>query len=82
MFKAIGQFFNALFTMFSALDKGAASLDHLAGIAEAEADGLANVMAIEREEKITRLRKQLAITIFENPTSSDEDRVQNVAAIT
>ena len=35
MFKAIGQFFTALFTMFSALEKGAASLNHIAGIAEA-----------------------------------------------
>ena len=35
MFKAIGQFFTALFTMFSALEKGASSLNHIAGIAEA-----------------------------------------------
>lgn len=81
MFKAIGQFFNALFTMFSALDKGAASLDHLAGIAEAEADGLANIMAIEREEKLIRMRHQLAVTTSAGPASFDEGRVPNVAAI-
>jgi hypothetical protein len=66
MFKAIGRFFTALFTMFSALEKGAASLNHIAGIAEAEAEGLADVMAIEREEKIITIRKQPAVTISED----------------
>jgi hypothetical protein len=59
MFKAIGQFFNALFTLFSAVDKGAASLDALAGIAEAEAVGLADQMTVEREARLTALVKQL-----------------------
>ena len=59
MFKAIGQFFASLFTLFSALDKGAKSLDHLAGIAEAEAVGLANQMTAEREARLTALVKQL-----------------------
>jgi hypothetical protein len=66
MFKAIGQFFTALFTMFSALEKGAASLNHIAGIAEAEAEGLAGIMAVEREEKIITIRKQPAVTISED----------------
>jgi hypothetical protein len=64
MFKAIGLFFTALFTMFSALEKGAASLNHIAGIAEAE--GLADVMTIEREKKIIMIRKQLAVTVSED----------------
>ena len=68
MFKAIGQFFSALFTMFSALEKGAASLNHIAGIAEAE--GLADVMAIEREEKIVMIRKQIAVTVSKDQKSS------------
>ena len=72
MFKAIGQFFTALFTAFSALEKGAASLDHIAGIAEAEAEGMADIMAIEREERIIRMRKQLTATSSEDPTLSIE----------
>ena len=52
--------------MFSALEKGAASLNHIAGIAEAEAEGLADIMAIEREEKIITIRMQLAVTISED----------------
>ena len=59
MFKAIGQFFASMFTLFSALDKGAKSIDHLAGIAEAESAGLANQMTVEREARLTALVKQL-----------------------
>ena len=59
MFKAIGQFFTAMFTIFSAIDKGAKSLDHLAGIAEAEASGLAEVMNVERAARLKALTKQL-----------------------
>jgi hypothetical protein len=50
--------------MFSALEKGAASLNHIADIAEAE--GLADIVAIEREEKIITIRMQLAVTISED----------------
>ena len=80
MFKAIGQFFTTLFTMFSALEKGAASLNHIAGIAEAEAEGLADVMAIEREEKIITIRKQLAVTSSQDPKLSVESPAQSVIA--
>ena len=80
MFKAIGQFFTALFTMFSALEKGAASLNHIAGIAEAEAEGLADIMAIEREEKIITIRKQLAVTSSQDPKLSVESPAQSVIA--
>jgi hypothetical protein len=59
MFKAIGQFFTTVLTVFSAIDKGAKSLDHLAGIAEAEAEGLAEQMTVEREARLTVLTKQL-----------------------
>ena len=80
MCKAIGQFFTALFTSFSALEKGAASLDHIAGIAEAEAKGLADVMAIEREEKIITIRKQPAVTISQDPKLSIEGPAAPVIA--
>ena len=70
MFKAIGQLFTPLFTLFSAQEKGAASLNHIARIAEAE--GLADIMAIEREEKIIMIRNQLAVTISEDPKLSIE----------
>ena len=59
MFKAIGQLFASLFTIFSALEKGASSIDHLAGIAEAESAGLANQMTIEQEARHASLVKQL-----------------------
>ena len=59
MFKAIGQFFASMFTLFAALDKGAKSIDHLAGIAEAEAAGLADQMTAERDARLSTLVKQL-----------------------
>ncbi len=59
MFKAMGQFFNVMFTLLSAADKGAASIDAIAGIAESESVGLANQMTVEREARLTALTKQL-----------------------
>ena len=59
MFKAIGQFFTAMFTVFSAIDRGARSLDHLASIAEAESEDLAQRMEIERKARINELTQQL-----------------------
>jgi hypothetical protein len=59
MFKAIGQFFNVMFTLLSAADKGAASIDAIAGNAEAESVGMANQMTIEREARLNALVKQL-----------------------
>ncbi|MCP5128547.1 MAG: hypothetical protein H6985_03080 [Pseudomonadales bacterium] len=61
MFKAIGQFFTTLFTLFSALDKGAKSLDHLASIAEAESEGLAEQMSIERKARLSELNQRLKV---------------------
>lgn len=61
MFKATAQFFNTLFTLFSAVDKGAKSLEHLASIAEAESEGLAQQLTIEREARIRELTQQLKI---------------------
>jgi hypothetical protein len=66
--------------MFSALEKGAASLNHIAGIAEAEAEGLADIMAIEREEKIIMIRNQLAVTISEDPTLETKGLIAPVIA--
>lgn len=59
MFKAIGQLFAAAFTLLSAVEKGASSLEHLAAIAEAESEGLANQMKVEREARLRDLNKQL-----------------------
>ena len=59
MFKAIGQFFTAMLTVFSALDRGARSLDHLASIAEAESEDLAQRMEIERKARLNELTQQL-----------------------
>ena len=59
MLKAIGQLFTTLFTFFSALDKGAKSLDHLASIAEAESEGLSQQMAIERTARLSELNQRL-----------------------
>lgn len=61
MFKAIGKFFTAMFTLFSALEKGASSLDHLASIAEAESEGLAQQMSIERKARLTELNRKLKV---------------------
>jgi hypothetical protein len=59
MFRAIGQFFTAMFTVFSALEKGASSLDHLASIAEAESEGLAQQMSLERKARLSELTQKL-----------------------
>lgn len=59
MFKAIGQLFSTLFTLFAAFDKGAKSLDHLASIAEAESEGLAEQMTIERTARISEVNQRL-----------------------
>ena len=48
-----------MFTIFSALEKGASSLDHLASIAEAESKGLAHQMDIERKARINELNRKL-----------------------
>ncbi len=59
MFKAVGQFFSAMFTLFSAFEKGASSLDHLASIAEAESEGLAQQMSLERKARLNELTQKL-----------------------
>ena len=61
MFKAIGQFFTAMFTLFSAVEKSAKSLDHLASIAEAESEGLAQQMTIERKARLNDLTQRLKV---------------------
>ena len=54
----------------------------IAGIAEAEAEGLADIMAIEREEKIITVRKQLAVTVSEDQKLSIEGpRAPVIAAV-
>ena len=78
MLKAIGQFYTALFTMFSALEKGAASLNYIPDIAEAE--GLADIMANEHKGKIIPLRKQLAVTMSQDPTLATKGLIAPVIA--
>ena len=52
----------------------------IAGVAEAEAEGLADIMAIEREEKIITVRKQLAVTVSEDQKLSIEGPTAPVIA--
>jgi len=61
MFKAFGQFFTTLFTLLSAVDKGAKSLDHLASIAEAESEGLAEQMTLERQARLNELSQRFKV---------------------
>ena len=65
MFKATGQLFSALFSAFSALDKGAKSLDHLASIAEAEALGLSQTMELERTKRLKDQSAALGVELKE-----------------
>lgn len=60
MFKAIGALFSALFVLFGAMERGAKAIDHLARIAEEEAEGLATQMAEERKERLEQFRRDVA----------------------
>ncbi|MFP6794066.1 MAG: hypothetical protein VB996_12460 [Pseudomonadales bacterium] len=53
MFKAIGQFFTALFTMFSALEKGAASLPY-----QGRSDDILDQRAIIKSRTMMRKKVQ------------------------
>ncbi len=59
MFRAIGQFFNAFFTLFYMVDKAAQAGAHLAEIAEEEAAGLKVQMSTEREARLVALTERL-----------------------
>ena len=56
MFKAIGQMFQALFILFSAAEKGAQSLDNLAGYAEEASRSFTEEARIEREKKLAAMK--------------------------
>jgi hypothetical protein len=56
MFAAIGELWASLFTVFSMVNQSAAALDALAGMAKAEAEGLAEVMNEERSQRFAELK--------------------------
>jgi len=56
-----GQFFSAVFVLFSAVEKGANSLDNLCSIAESESAALAESMSIERTARLDALRAELKV---------------------
>lgn len=55
MFRAFGQLFNALFVLFTATERGAKALDHLARVAEEEAGVLADAAAASRAQRAEAL---------------------------
>jgi len=59
MFKAIGTFFNALVTLFTAIDRGASALDHCAKWAEREAADFESRTQLERSSRLEQLRAEL-----------------------
>ena len=58
MFAMLRQFFQAFKTLFSAAEKGAKALDHLAEWAEEAAATYADEARLERQARITALKKQ------------------------
>ena len=56
MMSAIAELWASLFTMFSMVTKTAAALDAVAGIAKAEAEGTAALMAEERGQRFDAVR--------------------------
>ena len=61
MITAISNFFAMFAAMFSAGAKGCRAIDQLAGIAEDEATGLANVLRVERADRLKKLETSLSI---------------------
>ena len=59
MFKAIGTFFNALVTLFTAIDRGASALDHCAKWAECEAEDFEKRAQLERAARFDELKEEL-----------------------
>ena len=59
MFKAISQFWAALFTVFSTLNHASTAAEEIAKLVSEEATGLATTMRIEREAAQAQLIKQL-----------------------
>jgi hypothetical protein len=59
MINAWSQFWSSFASVFSSISKGASAIDHLAGIAEQEAAGLATQMDVEREARLASTIKKL-----------------------
>lgn len=59
MFKAFAAFFSSMVTLFVAVDKMAKAADHIASIAEGEAQTLADTMQAEREARLKELKAKL-----------------------
>lgn len=61
MFKAFAQFFAAMFTLFSAVEKSASALDHLANYANESAEHLTDKARLERKAEIASVKEQLKV---------------------
>ena len=57
MFNAFGKFWSALFVMFDTVERASNAVNELAQIAEEEARGVKEAMAVERAHKINALSK-------------------------
>ncbi|MAL95612.1 MAG: hypothetical protein CME40_11095 [Haliea sp.] len=59
MFKAIGNFFTALATLFTAMNRGASALDHCAKWVEREAADFEERTQLERSARLEQLQVEL-----------------------
>lgn len=59
MFKAFAQFFATLFTLFSAAERGASALNHLASIGDEMAEGFALEERLKRQARVKKLQQEL-----------------------
>ena len=59
MFAALGKFWSTLLTVFDTIERASNGLNEIAQIAEEEACGLKDQMAVERQAKQAELVKRL-----------------------
>ena len=57
MFNAFGKFWSALFVMFDTVERASNAVNELAQIAEEEARGVKESMAVERAQRIAAMTK-------------------------
>ena len=73
MFQAIAQFFNALFTIFQAVERGAKAVDYVAASAETTAYFFNERAAEDAKARHERLKAELARKRAELPSLSTID---------
>ena len=59
MFQAVSAFFQAFFVIFTAIGRGARAVDHIASLAEMEAEALRLQREIELKANLEQLRRTL-----------------------